>query len=123
MRDFEPFTSNVIAHAMRELDLSGESLLDPAFAQSIISAVACFAAYPGHSGGSAEESLKTLARLLNFENLAPLTDSPDEWYDRSVESGYPFWQNRRNSKAFSRDGGKTYFLLGRSEEILESAHA
>lgn len=117
--DFGPFTSNLIAHAIRELELSGE---DPAFAQSLISAVACFASYPGHSGGSSDIGKWILGKLLNFENLSPLTDNPEEWEDRSDMSGYPFWQNKRNSKAFSRDGGKTYRLLNSDVDVV-SLHA
>jgi hypothetical protein len=83
---------------------------DPEYAESIIKAVEGFTSF-GHSGGSAEVAIDQLTRLLRFENLAPLTDDSDEWIDRSAESQYPLWQNARNSKAISPDGGKTYRLV------------
>lgn len=102
----EQVESNLVAHARRELELIGED-----FAEQQLRVVKAFADC-GHSGGSAEVALAQLVRLLQFENLAPLTDDPAEWEDRSEESGYPMWQNVRNSKAFSEDGGRTYFLVG-----------
>ena len=58
----------------------------------------------GHSGGSAMVAIPTINRLLQFENLAPLTTDPEDW----IEVGYDLWQNRRCSRMFSEDGGKTY---------------
>lgn len=102
--------SNLVEHARRELELCGQTAEDPAYAQSIIAAVAAFASY-GHSGGSAEMAVEQLHRLLQFDNLTPLTDSPDEWEDRSEMSSVPMWQNTRNPAAISEDGGKTYYLV------------
>lgn len=99
--------SRLVEHARTELELIGE---DPAYAASLIAAVAAFASF-GHSGGSAMCAIEQLNALLNFENLAPLTANPDEWTDRSTESGYPLWQSTRNSKAFSENGGQTYWLV------------
>lgn len=65
----------------------------------------------GHSGGSMFAALPVLVRLLKQENLSPLTNNPDEWYDQSEVSGYPLWQSKRNSEAFSNNGGITYYLL------------
>jgi hypothetical protein len=31
--------------------------------------------------------------------------------DRSEMSGYPLWQNIRDTRAMSRDGGKTYTMV------------
>ena len=56
-------------------------------------------------------ALPVLVRLLKQENLSPLTNNPDEWYDQSEVSGYPLWQSKRNSEAFSNNGGITYYLL------------
>jgi hypothetical protein len=56
-------------------------------------------------------AIEQLNRLLNFENLSPLTSDSGEWIDRTEMSSYPLWQSKRNSKAFSEDGGKTYYLL------------
>jgi hypothetical protein len=99
--------SNLVEHARTELELIGE---DEAYAASLVAAIAAFASF-GHSGGSAMCAIEQLNALLQFENLAPLTANHDEWTDRSVESGYPLWQSTRNSKAFSENGGQTYWLV------------
>lgn len=98
--------SNLVEHAKRELALAGN---DEAFNNSMIKAVEAFASY-GHSGGSASVAIPMLNDLLQFKNLTPLTDDPDEWI--VVEMGdEPCWQNKRRSDAFSNDGGKTYYCL------------
>jgi hypothetical protein len=100
--------SNLVEHAERELALCGQTAEDPAYAASIVEAVRAFSSHYGHSGGSASVAREQLHALLDFQNLAPLTSDPDEWEDRTEMSGTPLWQNRRNPKAFSSDGGKTW---------------
>lgn len=102
---------SLVEHARRELALSGQAAEDPGYAASIVASVAAFASY-GHSGGSAEVAIEQITRLLKFETLSPLTDDPEDWIDRSEESGVPMWQSTRDPKAFSTDGGATYYLLG-----------
>lgn len=100
-----------VEHARRELILCGQREEDPAYADSIIRAVEAFASYP-HSGGSAELAIDQLYRLLRFKPLSPLTSDPQEWVDRSIESGIPLWQSVRDPSAFSEDGGKTWSYVG-----------
>lgn len=104
----------LVDHARRELDLIGE---DPAYAASLVASIAALSSY-GHSGGSMMCAIDQLNRLLRFENLAPLTSDPDEWIDQSEPSGYPVWQNRRCSSAFSTDAGATYYFLADTKTIL-----
>lgn len=100
--------SNLVKHAQRELELIGE---DEETIKGLLKVVRAFASM-GHSGGSAAVGAAQLARLLAFENLAPLTDNPKEWMLHEPEVwSPPFWQNRRNSAAFSHDGGRTYYLV------------
>lgn len=113
---------SLVEHAQRELDLCGQTAEDPAYAKSIVDAVSAFANY-GHSGGSAMVAREQLHALLNFDNLSPLTDDPGEWEDRSKESSHPLWQNRRNSKAFSENGGKTYYLVDEEPKVVYEATA
>lgn len=100
--------SNLVDHAKAELEAVGQFKEDPAFAQSLVAAVAAFASYGGHSGGSAAVGIQMLNDLLQFKNLSPLTNDPEEWQE--VTEG--LWQSYRNSAAFSENGGKTYTVLG-----------
>lgn len=102
--------SNLVDHARRELELSGQLAEDPVYAGTLLAAVAAFNAY-GHSGASAEMARHQLHTLLGYGVLAPLTSDPAEWEDRSEISSTPMWQSRRDPSAFSADGGRTYWLL------------
>src|SRR5574339_1160593 len=95
--------SNLVDHARRELEMINE---EPETIDGYLKVIQAFADM-GHSGGSASIAIPTIHALLQFKNLAPLTDNPDEW----VLVGESMWQNNRNSEAFSNDGGKTYWLL------------
>lgn len=101
---------SLVEHARRELELCGQTAEDPGHAASVVAAVAAFASY-GHSGGSAELAVEQLHRLLRQEALSPLTDDPAEWEDRTEMSGTPWWQNVRDGRAHSHDGGRTYWLV------------
>jgi len=93
--------SNLVEHARRELEILGE---DKATIEGYLKVVKAFSDM-GHSGGSASIAIPIVNSLLQFENLKPLTNNPSEWEDRSEMSGYPLWQNKRNPKYFSTDGG------------------
>lgn len=101
--------SNLTNHARRELELIGE---EPETIEGYLKIVEAFSDM-GHSGGSASVAIPTIHRLLQFKNLRPLTDDPNEWNHIAEEmAGQPdLWQSQRNSEAFSHDGGKTYYLL------------
>lgn len=102
--------SNLVAHARRELELIGE---EPDVIAGYLKVIQAFADM-GHSGGSAFVAIPTINRLLSFENLAPLTDDPDDW----IEVGYGMWQNRRCSRMFSEDGGKSYTDVDDREKVV-----
>lgn len=111
--------TSLVEHARRELALAGN---DEAFNDSIIRAVQAFSSY-GHSGGSASVAIPMLNELLCHRNITPLTDDPKEWIQHSEAVwGEPggIWQNSRNSSAFSRDRGKTYFLNENPELLIET---
>lgn len=94
-------TSNLVRHARVELEIIGE---EPAIVEYYMEMIRLFAAQ-GHSGGSAPHFIETLRKLLYFENLAPITNDPTEWLE--VYEG--LWQNTRNSRLLSEDGGKKYY--------------
>ena len=101
---------SLVEHATRELELCGQTAEDPGYAASLVAAVAAFASY-GHSGGSAAVAVEQLHELLRFRTLSQLTSDHDEWEDRSEISTSPLWQNRRDSAAFSRDGGQSWYFV------------
>jgi hypothetical protein len=107
--------SNLVDHAKRELDiLASKGGHDEELNQIIIECIEKFAEYD-HSGGSAAWAIPVLNDLLQFKNLSPLTDNPEEWmqvHDGGLlYRGHTVWQSRRNPEAFSHDGGVTYYLL------------
>lgn len=108
--------SSLVDHARRELELINE---EPSVIAGYLKIVQAFADM-GHSGGSAAVAIPVINALLRFKNLKPLTDDPNEWahHDEDVwgqDGG--IWQNKRNSEAFSQDGGKTYYLLSEVTNI------
>lgn len=97
--------SKLYQHAKRELELIGEKDLD----QNLLEMIAVWEK-AGHSGGTASWARNVLFKLLGFENLAPLTNNPDEWENvTELNGGVLLWQNKRNSAIFSRDSGKTWY--------------
>lgn len=102
--------SELVNHARRELTILGE---EPETVEGYLKVIQAFADM-GHSGGSASVAIPVITELLQYKNLRPLTDDPEEWELRDpgydIED-YNFWQNKRNPAAFSRDGGKTYYLV------------
>lgn len=102
--------SNLVEHARRELTAIG---YDEDTMSGFINVVQAFAEM-GHSGGSASIAIPTINELLQFKNLSPLTNDPEEWVHHTEEQwGEPggVWQNIRNGGAFSIDGGRTYTML------------
>lgn len=102
---------SIVEHAERELSLIPED--DEEFKKAILDAIIAFSKY-GHSGSSHFIGVYILGDLLNYRNLSPLTNDPDEWehHDESVSGRKGgLWQSKRNPEAFSNNGGKTYYLL------------
>lgn len=110
--------SNLVEHARRELEIVGE---DPETISGLLKVIQAFADM-GHSGGSASVAIPMINRLLQFKNLSPLTDDPEEWFEHEAarwDGLNSIWQNKRNSEAFSRDGGKTYYLLSETKDTSD----
>lgn len=103
-----PTDSNLVRHAIAELDRMGEtSYEEPSMRRAILDLVRTFAEQ-GHSGSSAGWCVAVLEKLLRFEPLTPITNDPAEW----VEVADELWQCARDSACFSTDGGLTYRRLG-----------
>jgi len=109
--------AGLVDHAKMELTKAGlfdkDSDYNGAIGKAVMDLCACFAEQ-GHSGFSAEMTRDLFNRVSQFKNLTPITNDPSEWDDVSEMSGYPFWQNKRNSCLFSKDGGKTWYDIDRS---------
>jgi hypothetical protein len=100
--------SNLVKHARHELNLIGE---EPEVIDWYIRVIKAYANF-GHSGGSAWATTAVLEELLRFRPLTELTDDPDEWFHHGEDiAGRPggMWQNKRDGRCFSNDGGKTYW--------------
>lgn len=117
--------SNLVRHAMRELDILGYPLIehfdtqtkefdpDMEVRKNILELVTVFAKQH-HSGFSASFVTSMMAKLLRFQTLSPITNNPDEWNHVGEEQwGEPggIWQNARDGAMFSTNGGKTYYSV------------
>lgn len=100
--------SNLISHAEKELRLAGfcdkDSDYGGMLSQAVLRMVYVFAA-EGHSGFSANYTLQLFNEVARFRTLTPISSDPSEW--RQV--GPNDWQNIRDSRCFSADGGKTWY--------------
>jgi hypothetical protein len=121
--------SNLVKHAMRELDAIGmteeKDGIDKLGREGVLELVRLFASQ-GHSGSSGAWMLGIVEKLLRFEPLTPLTNHEEEWIlIHEGISGEPdgLWQNCRDSRAFSKDGGKTYTLVDDPKTVHTSEAA
>jgi len=121
--------ANLVEHAERELELAGmmdgdvdgdETLGDynNMVADAVLELIETFASQ-GHSGFSAEMARELFNELSGYKSLTPLSSDTEEWEDRSEMSGYPMWQNKRDSTNFSKDGGETWVNLDDEDEYKE----
>lgn len=99
-----PTGSNMVAHAITELDLIGETSCEEPSMRKCVLDVVRLVSDQGHSGSSAAWLAALLDKLLRFRPLTPPTNAPDEW----VEVADDLWQCRRDGECFSTDGGRTY---------------
>lgn len=105
--------SNLVKHARHELNLIGE---EPAVIDWYIRVIKSYASF-GHSGGSAWATTSVLEELLRFRPLTELTDDPEDWIHIAEEMAGQanLWQNRRDGRCFSNDGGKTYYNVDNND--------
>lgn len=106
--------SNLVNHAKTELEKAGmmdkNNAYNYAVAESVLELMEVFSKQ-GHSGFSASMTREIFDKVSSFKVLSSITSNPDEWMDRTEESGEPMWQNKRQPSTFSRDGGKTWYDL------------
>jgi hypothetical protein len=101
-------------HAKYELEKAGLFDKDAdylgAIGKSVQELCDCFAGQ-GHSGYSADVTLELFDTLAKFHTLTPITSDKKEWDDVSEMSGEPLWQNKRDPSFFSKDGGKSWYVV------------
>ncbi len=102
----DPWRSNLVTHARRELAAGGMLGSDPVYANAVLSAVAAMVPAADDSGAAYLCAIDWLMTLLSYGTLSALTDDPDEWFE--VMPG--LHQSRRRPDAFSTDGGRTYTM-------------
>ncbi len=112
---------SLLDHAWRELRLSGTAQRDPELAAAVMTIVGVAAGLMRADAADPVDLAEPVARLLRNETLTPLSRDPGEWDDRSGPTGRALWQNRRNPKAFSEDGGRTYFLVHERQQFAPHA--
>jgi len=105
--------SELVAHARRELATIGET---PELTEGYLDVIRAFEKMQ-LDGGSVSIGIAVIAGILEFQNLSPLTDNPEEWCQHDETT----WQNRRNGEAFSTDGGRTYTLLSERSHGMNNA--
>lgn len=97
-------------HAVREMKLAGlhkkNSNYDGDIYKCVLDLVKAHAEHD-HSGGSHDLTLSVFNRVINFQNLSPLTNNPKEW----MNVGEKMWQSTRCSDAFSEDSGQTWYSV------------
>jgi mannose-6-phosphate isomerase-like protein (cupin superfamily) len=102
-------------HAKYELEKSGllskDSVYNGLLGNSVLKLCECFAKQ-GHSGHSADVALDLFETLAKFHTLTPITGDEKEWEDVSKMSGEPLWQNKRDPSFFSKDSGKSWYVVG-----------
>lgn len=120
--------SNLVDHARRELGRAGlldkDSDYDGMLGEAALEIIGVFARQ-GHSGFSAFVVTDVVNKLMSYEPLTALTNDPSEWNHIAEEmAGEPsLYQSQRDPRAFSHDGGKTYYLVDDPATIFTSEDA
>jgi hypothetical protein len=118
--------STLTEYAKTELELAGLFDEDADYggliAQSVVELIEVFAKQ-GHSGFSGPQVAYIFNKLALFQPLTAITSNPDEWLDRTEESGCPMWQSKRSPSVFSKDAGQTWYDLNAIPQASDSQEA
>lgn len=103
---------NLVDHAEKELKLVGLDKKDSDYGgllyKAVLDLIKLFAKQ-GHSGYSAGMVRQLFNKLANYETLSPISSKKEDWANVSDISDRPLWQNKRDPRYFSEDGGKTWW--------------
>nr|DAR28996.1 MAG TPA: hypothetical protein [Crassvirales sp.] len=100
--------SPLCQHAIKELELAGYDKNEDGpngwLYNQVLEAIAVFSSHE-NSGLSANFEINMVERLCNYNVLSPLKFTDDEWIKCSLGD---FYQNKRKSDVFKRDGKIEY---------------
>lgn len=111
---------NLVSHAEKELKLVGLDKKDSDYGgllyKAVLDLIKLFAKQ-GHSGYSAGMVRQLFNKLANFETLSPISDRKEDWENVSIsrDNNKPLWQNKRDPRYFSEDGGKTWWNVDKKD--------
>ena len=104
--------SLIVAHARRELELSGAFTktedYDGFMGPAILALVKTFDSWSKGNSAKMQILHQAFNTLIAGELLAPPTDDPDEWQRINREDGKDVLRNLRSPFYVSTDGGKTW---------------
>lgn len=100
----------LLAHTERELLPAGDDTMQAMMNDSLREMVLVFGTQ-GHSGFSASYARQSLALLLAFNPLRPLTGDDDEWFVHDMDGCYA--QNIRCGHVFKRKDGTAHDIYGK----------
>ena len=107
--------SNLVEHAMKELEIAGyfneDGLFGDMLGHGALELVKVFSEQ-GHSGMSAGIMTALVEKLFDFKPLAPLTGEDDEWNELN-DGDRVKYQNKRCSHVFKDDKGQAYDIQGK----------
>lgn len=105
---------STIEFAQSELERAGMFDKDADYggtlAKAVMDLIEVFATQ-GHTGMTAPLTIELFSKLAMQIPITPLTYEKDEWEDRSDITNAPLWQNKRDSRVFSNDGGATHWSV------------
>lgn len=99
-------TNPMVAHANSEVTLAG---LDAVTAASYMQAVQGFA-----NLNLTNDDIAQITKLLNMENITPLTTNPSDW----TQISDTLWTNSRNEHVYSQDGGNSYYVMDDLNQVF-----
>jgi hypothetical protein len=103
-----------LTHAEKEFELAGwkseETDVSQEWVMENIRELLAVFSKQGHSGSSPPYVLNLFNKLARFEVITPLTGKDDEWN----EVGEGVYQNNRDSRVFKDKDGEAYFIDGKA---------
>lgn len=104
--------SNLLEHAEKEFEFAGWKKKNDSMQNMVmdnIRELLTVFSKQGHSGSSAPYVINLFKELAGFKIITPLTGKDDEW----IEISDGLFQNKRYGRVF-KENGKAYFIDGKA---------